>query len=516
MLKKRLFINMSAGIISFAVNMAIGFFLTPYIVSRLGTEAYGFIGLANNFVNYGSLVTIALNSMAGRFITIKLYENDREGACRYFSSLIIANIAMTVVLLIPSILCIAHINKIINIPPDLIGDAKAVFGLSFVNFFIGLVSSVLGICFFAKNRLDIDSARNIVVNVFKVAFLLSMYAFLPAKILYVPLLAVIISIYILISNLKYNRRLLPELKFNKKHFDIKAIKELFLSGIWNVVTKLSCILSTGLNLLLANIFIGANAMGMLSLSRVIPNVILTFFGMMASIFAPEFTIHYAEKNNVELKKHILLSVKILGMFSSVPIAVLFAYGNDFYSLWLPGQDSRLLQTLTIISCFEFIFVLPIEGLWNVFTVTNKIKAPSLFLFTNGLFTVIIVFIGINMTSSDTWSLFLIAGVSTAFSIIRALTFLPLYGAKVLGFKWSVFYPPMIKNFVSVTLIICASYALKFYFNINNWAVFLSLTVTTGAVAVLLNWFVILSEADRAVLKNKLLTKLKPQSDPLAG
>jgi O-antigen/teichoic acid export membrane protein len=67
--KKRFAINAFAQIFSFTVSLSITFFLTPYIVSHLGTAAYGFVGLAQNFVSYAQLITIALNSMAGRVIS---------------------------------------------------------------------------------------------------------------------------------------------------------------------------------------------------------------------------------------------------------------------------------------------------------------------------------------------------------------------------------------------------------------------------------------------------------------
>ena len=74
---KRLFINLVSSIVALIVNMGISFFLSPYIINNVGAEAYGFVSLANNFVNYASLLTIALNSMAGRFIAIKIHQGDK-------------------------------------------------------------------------------------------------------------------------------------------------------------------------------------------------------------------------------------------------------------------------------------------------------------------------------------------------------------------------------------------------------------------------------------------------------
>jgi len=67
---KKTMLSLISSLIAMALTMVISFFLSPYIVSNFGAEANGFTQLANNFVNYATLITIALNSMAGRFITI--------------------------------------------------------------------------------------------------------------------------------------------------------------------------------------------------------------------------------------------------------------------------------------------------------------------------------------------------------------------------------------------------------------------------------------------------------------
>ena len=88
MKNRQLILNMTSTMLAFCVNMGINFFLTPYITKNVGVEAYGFITLANNFVMYASLLTIALNSMIGRVITIEFY---KFGICESLCWFIIAD-----------------------------------------------------------------------------------------------------------------------------------------------------------------------------------------------------------------------------------------------------------------------------------------------------------------------------------------------------------------------------------------------------------------------------------------
>ena len=76
--KKSISINFIASMIVFAINLGISFFLTPFVTKRIGTEAYGFVSLANNFVNYATLITIALNSMSGRFVSVAIHQGKKR------------------------------------------------------------------------------------------------------------------------------------------------------------------------------------------------------------------------------------------------------------------------------------------------------------------------------------------------------------------------------------------------------------------------------------------------------
>ena len=79
-------INMAASFMTYGVSMLISFFLSPYIVRNIGVDANGFITLANNFIGYVGLITIALNTLSGRFVTVNIYQNKNDKANQYYSS----------------------------------------------------------------------------------------------------------------------------------------------------------------------------------------------------------------------------------------------------------------------------------------------------------------------------------------------------------------------------------------------------------------------------------------------
>ena len=479
-------INLIAQIVMFGVNLCISFFLVPYITEVIGVDAYGFVGLANDFVSYAQIITIAINSMASRFITIKIHEGEKEEASKYYSSVVIANIILSIILGIIGIVFVIFMQHFVNIPDNLLLDVKLLFALMFANFIISILTSTFSVATFCTNKLYLTSIKTIISQILRVIILLGAFLLFKPSVFYIGIAAVASTAYLGYCNYRYSKELTPELIISKKYFSIKYIKILLSSGIWNTFSKLSSILSSGLDLLISNIFIGSVSMGIISVSKTLPNTILNAFGTITSVFTPELTISYAKKDTESMKKQLLFAVKLLGLFTAIPMTILFAYGKEFYTLWVPEQNTVILYYLTCVSVLGLCLCLPLEPLWNIFTVTNKVKNSSLYLFINSALTIVSVFILLNFFENPLTRMFIIVGVSVCFTIIRSLTFLPLYGAKCINAKLTTFYPAIFKNLFVIVVSTLISLEIKMIININSWITLILAVVLTSIVSIVMS------------------------------
>lgn len=507
MLDRRFSINLVATVTAFVINVGIGFLLTPFIVRHLGIEAYGFFGLANEFIGYVQIFAIALNSMAARYITIAIYQNDETKTQQYFSSLFFADLIVSLALLVPSIFVIAFLGRLINISPELVPDVSLLWMFMFASFFVSIIDTAFSVATFAKNRLDLVSLRKIESSLLRVAVLVGAFYFLTPRVWYLGLATLLMNVYILAADLYYTRKLLPQVHISRRFFAASRVRDLVASGFWNSFTRLSDIFSRGLDLLITNLFIGGVAMGSLSVSRLLPGQILSLFAVIAGVFAPEFTILFAKGDKQAMLGQINGSIKLLGCFSCIPMAILFAYGDTFYSLWLPTQNARLLQTLSILNCFSYVFALPLEGLWNIFTAMNKVKTTSLFLFANSIVSIIALLIALRFSNDMETKLIIVAGLSTILSIIRALTFLPMYGAHCLGLRLTAFYPSIFKNAMAVIAATAFSFGVKALLNGASWGALVLECSITSIVAFGFSFMLVLSREDRSHLLDKIKNKM---------
>ena len=63
-------------------------------------EAYGFVTLAKNFTQYATIITIALNSYAARYITVSYHKNDMKKSQEYISSVFYGDVTISAVIMI--------------------------------------------------------------------------------------------------------------------------------------------------------------------------------------------------------------------------------------------------------------------------------------------------------------------------------------------------------------------------------------------------------------------------------
>lgn len=500
---KQLAINMVAQMMAFAINLGISFLLTPYIVKYVGEEAYGFVGLANNFTGYATIITTALNSMAGRFITLSIHRGEHEDTSKYFTSVVMANLFISFFLTIAGGLVLVFLDRLVNVPGNILSDVTLLWALLFASFIIGLVGNVFGVATFARNRLELSSLQRVISNVINAVILVVAFLLFQPHVWYLGLSAVVCGLYTIGTNVYYTKKLLPFVRIRRRYFDLKKIKTLVLSGMWNSFSSISSMLSTGLDLLITNWLVGSAAMGVVSISKTLPAQILSIFSTLSSTFAPQITISYAKNDMEDIKRQLVSAVRLLGFFACIPIAFLYVYGRDFFTLWMPGQDAGLLHVLSLLSAGAFIFALPLEPMWNIFTVTNKVRQSSLFLLFNAIVSTLLVFILLQYPHDDRVKMYIVVGVSTILSIIRALTFLPLYGAACLHFKWYTFYPVILRNIAVVAVVTLVCLGIKLILPSDSWTMLLVNGVVVVLLSCTINYFLMLGKEEREILKSRL-------------
>lgn len=498
---KNLFYNGS----TFVINFIISFFFTPYLIKTVGKEAYSFFPLVNNIIGYSSILTTAVGSMAGRFITMRIYRDDMEGANEYLNSMWVANLLLSVIFTILSVFCVVYIGDILTVPEYLLGDVRWLFGLGLFSLVLGLLTGYYGLATYVRNRVDLESSRNLICNFIRIGAIFLLFWMFKPSIVYMSLSAVISGLVLLVFNYNFKRKLLPELTISpKRYFSWKKVMELSSSGIWNSVNQLSNMLLYQLDLLITNIFISAAATGDYAIAKTAPTLILSLLSMLSGTFTALFNILYAKGQMDQVVREIRKSMVTVGMLIGLPIGFLCVFSDVFYTLWVPGQDVEMLKWMTIITVLPMICGGSINPIFGIFSVTNKLKIPSLVVLGAGLLQTLVIFILLKTTSLGIWA---IVGVSALQGFIRNSLFSPSYGAICLGKKWTTFFPTMFRGIAGVLVVILIGVLYRHFFYVDSWITFFLAGAIVCGLSLIANSMVMLKKSERAYLVNTVKNKL---------
>lgn len=494
---KVLMVNMVASLFTLVVNALINLLVMPYIVNCVGAEAYGYVSLANNIVNYATIITIALNSVSSRFIAIEVHRGNINKANMYLNSVLWADIFLCGVVMIFGILFTINIDRFLNIAPTMLDDVRRLFFWLMVNLCLSVVGTVFTVATYITNTLYLSSLANSVAIMLKAITMLLLFKALPASIEIVGVGAVVNSFLILVFNFGFAKKLIPELSLGIRYFSLHSMKDMLSTGIWSSVTKLSATLSDGLDTVITNIYLSAQALGALSVAYTIPSLASQLISAVSNLFNPQLTYYYANNDKAAIVRELKKNMKISGMFACVIFCGIVSMGKKFFVLMVPDENIKLIYHLAVLSCISMVASGITSALNNVFVLTNKLKVNSLVWLFVSIGDVLIV---IALVKNTELGVYAVAGVSKIVGAIINLTYLPIYACSCLEINKRTFYPLIARYIVVlVTCQVIFSVVSRLFVNSVSWGGFVVQGIFLGILGAIINFILLLNKEERTYL-----------------
>lgn len=452
---RKIGITMILSVISIALSIGINFTLTPYITNSVGAEAYGFVSLAKTFTSYANIFMVALNSYAARYLTIAYFNKQKKEFKQYFSTVFLADIAVGGALFIIGSLCVIKLDSLLNISPELVADVKLLFLLTFFAFFLTTINTVFNASAYVKDHLDFANMIKVASYLAEACILLFCFIVFDASVWYVGLASVGMAVVTLASSYVMTKKLLPEAHVEIKEFSVAALKRLVGNGLWNSINSLGNGLNSGLDLLMTNLMLTGTAMGQISISKTLTNVVFQLYDAMSQPFQPTFLRKYADGDKKALLLDITRAMSICGLFTNVVFAGFCAVGKDFLDLWIPTQDTAFIYHLVVIALLPAISEGCIYPAYYIYTLTLKNKVPCVITILGGVANVTGMYFLLKYTSMGAYAILVTTAVVMNF--INLVTN-PVYMSMCLKIPKMSFYPTLLKN-----LLCCATTTILLVF-----------------------------------------------------
>jgi O-antigen/teichoic acid export membrane protein len=139
--------NVGSSWVSLGINIVIGFFLSPFILHRLGDAAFGIWVLIFSVTGYYGIFDLGIRSSVIRYISKFTAVEDKEGLAKFFNTSLATYTFIGLVATLVTLIGSYFVGSMFQIPADFLPTARLLFlivGLSVaIGFPLGIFAGML-------------------------------------------------------------------------------------------------------------------------------------------------------------------------------------------------------------------------------------------------------------------------------------------------------------------------------------------------------------------------------------
>lgn len=143
-LLKRSLKNVTSSWAGLALNIAVGFFLSPFILHHLGDEAFGLWILIFSLTGYYGIFDFGIRSSLIRYVSKFQATGDKEQLAQVINTSLFTYSCLGAILMVPSVLGSFFVEHLFHIPPSFVRDARILFFMVGASLALGFPLGVSG------------------------------------------------------------------------------------------------------------------------------------------------------------------------------------------------------------------------------------------------------------------------------------------------------------------------------------------------------------------------------------
>ncbi len=348
--------------------LILAFVTTPYIIHKLGTDAYGVLSIVSVVIGYFGFLDLGLGQAIIKYVSEYYAKKDYDTIRKIISTALVVYFLMGLIgAIVVASLTGLLVTKLLKIPSNLTNISYFVFYIGALGFLINMPLNVFGSIPMALQRFDIANKIKMCfgsLQLLLTAFLLYLGYFLK-QIVIMNLLVSMFSIfvYVLVS-----KKLLTQIRF-KPAFDKNMFIKLFKFGGFVALSRITVQISTQINKFIIGVFLPISQLTYYVVPYNLGSKVQMIPGSISTAIFPSFSELNTMNKKKTLKELYLRSTKYV-VIATIPIILVFIiFARKFLYFWIGpefAQKSTLpLQIITsgyILSCWAYTSVVAAQGL----------------------------------------------------------------------------------------------------------------------------------------------------------
>jgi O-antigen/teichoic acid export membrane protein len=449
-----------------AATLAVGLFLAPFIVHRLGNLAYGVWVLAISTVGYMNLLDLGMRSSVLRFVSKGHATQDHQGASEALSAALWIRLQIGALVLVLCGALAVVFPLIFKVPPALAVDARQailVIGLTTaLNLSLGVLGGVLS----ALNRYDLQSyvtLTQLAVRVIGVVSVLLAGRGIVA-IAFCELLAALIGNALLAY---LARRIYPELRIRLAKPRWEVLRKLWSYSVYAFVLMVAGQLIYQTDNLVVGAFVTASAVTFYSIGNSLCRYTQQVIGAMTMTFTPAASTYEAAGDKTSLRALYYNGTRAT-MALSLPIVItLIIRGGSFIGVWMGPQYAKTSGTVLAILATGLLFSLQNDTSAAIAFGVERHKGLAKWAFAEGIAN-----LTLSIILARKIGIYGVAIGTLVPNMLIQLVMWPRYVSRLVDVTWiQVFRDVWGPVFLCAVPFAAASYAVNLLFPARNMVMF---------------------------------------------
>lgn len=372
-LKKGAFLNY---VTIFLTNI-VGLFLTPFILSHIGSSQYGIYITIGAFIGTISVLDLGLNNTIVRFVAKYKAKNNQKGQENFLATTMIIYACISLLILLIGFLFYPYIDTYFTkMNAEEISTAKTIFILLIFNVAVSLPGgSFKGICY-GYEIFVFPKSTNIIRYLIRTVTVVAVLT-LGGKAIALVIIDTVSNITFILIEAYYVFFKL-RVRFKLHEFKFKYVKEIFSYSLWIFVFSLVSLFQWKAGHWVLGRIATPEVLTIYGIGIVLGTYYGSFSTAISSVFLPRATKMTVD--NVSNEELTSMMIKI-GRISFIILMYIFIafllFGKQFVELWVGkdiGQEGTF-ETWLIALLIMFAYTLPlIQGFGNsILEAKNKLS-----------------------------------------------------------------------------------------------------------------------------------------------
>jgi O-antigen/teichoic acid export membrane protein len=483
---KNIFSNWSG----FAINLAIAFFLSPFLVKSLGAVYYGLWVILNQFTGYMSILDLGVRSAVTKHVANYHGSQDTSGLNRIVSTAVSIYSAVAVGSLGISAAMVYWVPSLFDMPPESVSSARMVIAIGGLTVAQAFVFNIYYGVLMGIQRYDLFNRLAIIIAVGKAVALVVLLTLDYG----IVAMAAVQGASSVLNNLGARwlcRRELPALRVRLVGRRHGAYSEVFDYSVASFFVVVSQKIIYQADVFVIGVFVNTAAVTIYAIPGTLIEYMRRIIIAMTETFVPLASQLKAQADHTRIRALLLQGTRMAALVG-LPICIVFlTMGERFIALWMGPEYAsagrNVLLVLSISQLFSVTHMTAREVLNGIGKHKWNARIFGVEAVANLILSVILV---------QRFGLLGVAIGTAVPHILMAVVVYPVIAARVLGFSLVSYVAAVARAWLAVLPFGVTCYALNRFLPAHSLAEFFLQVAAAGLVYLAGAWLIGLNPVER--------------------